>query len=142
MPLNADSKSGLPIVVFDGVCNFCNGTVNFVIRQDKNATLRYATLQSDVGQQLLQQYGLPQTNFKSFVLIEGGKAYTRSAAVLRLSRHLAWYWRWSQIFWLVPKFVRDAVYDLVAQNRYRWFSKKSQCMIPTPEMRSRFLNIK
>jgi predicted DCC family thiol-disulfide oxidoreductase YuxK len=128
-----------PIILFDGACNFCNGVINFIIRQDKKGIFRFAPLQSESGQQLLQQYGLPQQHFDSFVLVEKGKAYKSSTAGLRLYNQLPWYWKWTQVFWIVPPFLRNAVYDLIARNRYKWFGRKEQCMVPSPELRSRFL---
>lgn len=128
-----------PVVLFDGVCNFCSGAVNFVIRQDKQKKLRFATLQSAAGQRLLQAYKLPTQNFDSFVFIEKDKAYHSSTAGLKLYNHLPWYWKWTQLFWLVPRVVRDGLYKLVARNRYKWFGKKESCMVPTPDLRSRFL---
>jgi len=128
-----------PILLFDGICNFCNGGVNYIIRQDKNKIFRFATLQSQAGQQLLQQYQLPTKQFDSFVLIENGKAYTKSAAGLRVYRSLSWYWKWTQIFWIFPGFIRNAVYDLIAKHRYKWFGKKEECMVPTADVRIRFL---
>jgi predicted DCC family thiol-disulfide oxidoreductase YuxK len=128
-----------PIILFDGVCNFCNGAINFILRQDKQGVFRFAPLQSEKGQQLLRQYGLPQHSFDSVILIDEGKVYKSSSAGLRLYNKLPWYWKWTQFFWIVPRFVRDAVYDAIARNRYRWFGKKDQCMVPTPEIKSRFL---
>ena len=128
------------IILFDGVCNFCNGTVNFLLKQDKKGKLRFAALQSAEGQKLLQQYNLPTQNFGSFVLIEDRKAFTQSTAGLRLYKHLPWYWQWTQVFWLVPKFLRDAVYDFIARNRYQWFGKREVCRMPSPEERQRFLS--
>lgn len=128
-----------PVILFDGVCNFCNGMVNFLIRQDRKGILRFAALQSSSGQRLLGQYGLPLQSFNSFVLIEGGKVYTSSTAGLRLYKHLPWYWQWTQLFWIIPPFLRNAVYDLIARNRYRWFGRKEQCLVPTAEVRERFL---
>ena len=129
-----------PVVLFDGVCNFCNSTVNFLLKQDKNVVLKFAALQSDAGQLLLRQYKLPPDNFDSFILIENGKAYKSSTAGLRLYNKLPWYWKWTQIFWIVPRPIRDAVYNLIARNRYRWFGKKDSCMIPSASIRSRFLS--
>ena len=128
-----------PVVLFDGVCNFCNGMVNFLIRQDKKGIFRFAALQSETGQKLLEQHHLPKTDFDSFVLIENGKVYTSSTAGLRLYGKLPWYWKWTQLFWIIPRPLRNAVYALIARNRYRWFGKKEQCMLPTPDVRSRFL---
>lgn len=128
-----------PIILFDGVCNFCNGAINFILRQDKKGVFRFAPLQSEKGQQLLQRFNLPQQSFDSFILIDEGKVYKSSTAGLYLYNKLPWYWKWTQLFWIVPRFVRDAVYDTIARNRYRWFGKKDQCMVPTPEIKSRFL---
>ena len=129
-----------PVILFDGVCNFCNGTVNFIIRQDKQNIFRFAPLQSAAGQKLLKEHNLPTDNFDSFVLIDNGKAYKSSTAGLRLYNKLPWYWQWTQIFWLVPKFIRDGVYNVIAKNRYKWFGKKEACMVPGPEMFDRFLS--
>ena len=129
-----------PIILFDGVCNFCNSMVNFIIKQDKKKLFRFAALQSEKGQQLLKQYQLLDNPFDSFVLIQNGMAYKKSSAALKVYGQLEWYWKWSQVFWVVPLFVRNSVYDLIAKNRYKWFGKKDQCMVPTPGVRSRFLN--
>lgn len=128
-----------PVILFDGVCNFCNAGVNFIIKQDKKKVFRFAALQSDAGQKLLQQYNLPKEGFDSFVLIDKNKAYKKSTAGIRVYGKLSWYWKWSQLFWFTPRFIRDAVYDFIAKNRYKWFGKKESCMIPTSEVRSRFL---
>ena len=128
-----------PVILFDGVCNFCNGVINFIIKQDKHKKLRFAALQSEAGQQLLKQYHLPTENFDSFILIDKGKVYKSSTAGLKLYNQLPWYWKWTQLFWIFPPFIRDAVYNFIARNRYKWFGKKEQCMIPTADVRSRFL---
>lgn len=127
------------IILFDGVCNFCNGAVNFVLKQDKKGIFLFAPLQSQAGQKLLEQYQLTTQDFDSFVLIENEKLFTKSSASLRVMQRLPWYWKWTQAFRIIPKFLRNAVYDLIAKNRYQWFGKKDACMIPTPEMRNRFL---
>ena len=128
-----------PVVLFDGVCNYCNSMVNFLIRQDKKQILRFAALQSESGQKLLKQYNLPQDKFESVILIDKGKVFTSSTAGLKMYAKLPWYWQWMQVFWIVPKSIRDAVYNYIAQNRYKWFGKKDQCMIPAPGVRSRFI---
>lgn len=133
------SVSDRPVILFDGVCNFCNSVVTFTIRQDKQRLFRFAALQSPVGQQLLGRYGLPTHSFDSFILIEKDKAYKSSTAALKLYGKLPWYWKWTQVFWIVPRFLRDAVYNTIARNRYKWFGRQDQCMVPTPELRSRFL---
>lgn len=129
-----------PIILFDGVCNFCNGAVNFIIKQDKKGIFRFAPLQSAAGQRLLKQYNLSNNQFDSFLLIADGTVYKKSTAGLKLYNNLPWYWKWTQLFWIVPLFIRDNVYTIIAKNRYQWFGKKEECMIPTPELRSRFLS--
>jgi len=128
-----------PIVLFDGVCNYCNSMVNFIIRQDKKKKFRFAALQSEAGQQLLKENDLPSGNFDSFILISQQKIYQRSSAALRLYNQLPWYWKWTQLFWIFPRIFRDWVYGIIAKNRYRWFGKKDQCMLPTQEVKERFL---
>ncbi len=100
---------------------------------------RFAPLQSPAGQQLVMNHSLPAKDFDSFVFIEGGKAYTFSTAALKVMRHLPWYWQWSQVFWIVPKSLRDGVYAFIAKNRYRWFGKTDSCMVPDAALRERFL---
>ena len=129
-----------PIILFDCVCNFCNGSVNFLIRQDKKNVFRFAALQSQTAQKLLAQYKKQKKGFESFVLMQDGKAYEKSSAALKVLKKLPWYWKWAQVFWIVPKFIRDGVYDVIARNRYKWFGKKEECMIPTSEVRNRFLD--
>ncbi len=129
-----------PVILFDGVCNLCNGSVQYVIRHDRDALFKFASLQSDSGQQLLHKYQLPLNNFNSFVLIEEEKIYTRSTAALRVARKLSGMVKLLYGFIIVPAFIRDTVYDLIARNRYKWFGKKDTCMIPTPALKSRFLN--
>jgi predicted DCC family thiol-disulfide oxidoreductase YuxK len=131
---------GHPIILFDGVCNFCNGAINFVLKQDKKGIFKFAPLQSEAGQRLLQHYNLSMKEFDSFILIDMGKVYKKSAASLRVMNKLPWYWKEAQILRMIPTAFRDAIYDFIAKNRYKWFGKKEQCMVPTPELRSRFLN--
>ena len=128
-----------PVVLFDGVCNFCNAVVNFLIRQDKKKILRFAAMQSETGKKLLTQYQFAPDYLKSFVLIENGKAYIKSTAALKLYNYLPWYWKWIQGFWVVPKPVRDGVYEFISDQRYKWFGKKDRCMLPAPDVRNRFL---
>ena len=127
-----------PIIFFDGVCNLCNRSVQFVIKRDKEGIFRYASLQSASGQQILNEYSLPQDHFNSFILFDNGKIYTRSDAALRVSSQLKG-WKWTRVFRIVPRFVRDAVYNLIARNRYKWFGKREECMLPKPEWKERFL---
>ncbi|MGC4100140.1 thiol-disulfide oxidoreductase DCC family protein [Ferruginibacter sp.] len=130
-----------PLILFDGVCNFCNGAVNFVIKRDKKAQIQFAPIQSEKGRLYTRQYNLPfdDMNMKSFMFIEDGKVYSRSTAALRVCRYLSGLWPLCYGFIIVPRFIRDAVYNLVAKNRYKWFGVKDQCMIPSPDVRRRFL---
>jgi predicted DCC family thiol-disulfide oxidoreductase YuxK len=128
------------IILFDGVCNFCNGAINFLIKQDKKGIFYFAPLQSEAGQKLLQQYQLPKESFKSFILIDNGEVYQKSTAVLKIFNRLPCYWKELQVLRIVPPLLRNAIYDFIAANRYKWFGKKEQCMVPTPEVKSRFLN--
>ena len=129
-----------PVIFFDGVCNYCNSMVNFVIRQDKKKVFRFAALQSKAGQQVLKEWNLPPEEFDSFLVLDNGKLYSRSTAVLQVANKLPWYWKWSQLFRILPRFMRDGAYNIIARNRYKWFGKKDQCMIPTPDVRERFLD--
>ena len=113
--------------------------VNFIIRHDKKNVFLFCALQSDSGKRLLEQYKINWKQSDSFVVIENRKAWQKSNAALKLYNKLPWYWKWTQFFWVVPKFIRDGVYNFIAKNRYKWFGKKEDCMIPTPEMREKFL---
>ena len=129
-----------PIILFDGVCNFCNSAVNFTIKRDKKNAILFAPLQTAAGQALLQQYNLPADDMQSFIFIDNGKAYTRSTAALIVCRYLRRLWPLCYGFIIVPKFIRDGIYNWTAKNRYKWFGVREQCMIPTPEVKARFLN--
>ncbi len=128
-----------PVILFDGVCNLCNRSVQFVIRHDKEGYYKFASLQSEAGQRLLEQYQLATNTFNSFVLIKNGKAYTKSTAALIVAKKLSGAVKLLSGFIIVPSFIRDAVYNTIAKNRYKWFGKKDSCMIPTPALQSRFL---
>lgn len=129
-----------PILLFDGVCNFCNDTVNFVLDHDRAGRFRFAALQSEVGQRLLAEHGLRELPaLSTSVLIHGGRAYTDSDAVLRGAVLLGGAFRLLAIFLLVPRFLRDPPYRLFCRYRYRWFGRSEQCRVPTPETRARFL---
>ena len=133
------NTSNEPIILFDGVCNFCDHSVQFVIRHDKLDTFKFASLQSNVGQELLKKYNLPTENFDSFVLIRNNKCYQKSTAALQVCRGLGGIWRILYLLIVIPRPLRDGLYNLIAKNRYKWFGKKDQCMIPSPEVRKRFL---
>ena len=127
------------IVLFDGVCNFCNSSVNHIIRLDRKDHFRFAPIQSETGKKFLAAHHIDPQKTDSIILIENGKAYVRSTAILRIHKQLGGLWSWLYGFIIIPPFLRNAVYDLVARNRYKWFGKKDSCMIPTAEMRGKFL---
>jgi predicted DCC family thiol-disulfide oxidoreductase YuxK len=127
-----------PIVLFDGVCNLCNGSVQFIIRRDPKARFRFASLQSTVGERLRGELGIDPT-LDSVLLVEDGRWYKESDAALRIAHGLGGPWKALGIFRLIPTFLRDRAYRLIARNRYRWFGKQETCWLPTPELRGRFL---
>jgi predicted DCC family thiol-disulfide oxidoreductase YuxK len=127
------------IILFDGICNLCSQIVQFVIRHDPEARFKFASLQSEAGQRVMRQQQLPEGEMDSFILIADGRAYKKSAAALQLARRLGGPWPLLYIFIAVPGPIRDAVYDWVARNRYRWFGNKESCLIPTAELKQRFL---
>ena len=129
-----------PVILFDGICNLCNSAVQFIIRHDKKNQFLFTSLQSEAGQKLLAQYNLPANMLNSFILIENDKAYNRSTAALRIAKKLNGIIPWLYGFIILPKSVRDGIYNWVAKNRYKWFGKKDECMIPTPELKARFLS--
>jgi len=128
-----------PIILFDGVCNLCNNAVQFIIRHDPDEKFLFASLQSEFGQQLMKQYSLPSENFNSFILVQDNKVYNKSTGALKVAKELIGTWKLLYIFIVVPRFIRDAVYTWIANNRYKWFGKKDDCMIPTPQLKARFL---
>jgi predicted DCC family thiol-disulfide oxidoreductase YuxK len=130
----------LSIVLFDGVCNLCNRSVQFILRHDRKKKFKFASLQGKTGQALLQQYGIGQNEPNSFVLINDGKVYTRSTAVMRMLKMLGGGWALFYFFIIIPVFIRDGVYNWVARNRYKWFGKRDSCMLPGPALKDRFLD--
>jgi predicted DCC family thiol-disulfide oxidoreductase YuxK len=129
-----------PIILFDGVCNFCNSAVNFTLKRNKKANICFAPLQSEAGQKLLQQYNLPANEMRSFIFIENGIIYKQSTAALKVCRHLRGLWPLCYGFIIIPKFIRDGIYNWIARNRYKWFGMRQSCMIPTPEVKARFIS--
>ncbi len=138
--ITAKTAANEPIVLFDGVCKFCDGAIQFLLDHDRTGRLRFASLQSRPGQELLRQFGLPTDQLDSMVLIEGNRCWTRSTAALRLTRYLKLPWPVLSLLLLLPEFLRDAGYEWIAANRYRWFGKLNACRVPTPEVRQRFLD--
>lgn len=129
-----------PIILFDGLCNLCNSSVQFIIKHDDKALFKFASLQSDIGQALLKQYGLAAQNINSIILIQQGAAYYKSTAALKVAMQLNGLVKLLYIGIIIPAFIRNTVYDVIAKNRYKWFGKKDSCMLPTPHLKNRFLS--
>jgi predicted DCC family thiol-disulfide oxidoreductase YuxK len=127
------------ILLFDGVCNLCNRWVHFVISHDAQAHFRFAALQSSVGQRLLEAHGLSGDRVDTIVLLENGRCYIRSDAVVHIAPHLSGGWRLLRFLSVVPRPLRDWAYRQVVTHRYQWFGRRETCMVPTPELRARFL---
>jgi predicted DCC family thiol-disulfide oxidoreductase YuxK len=127
------------IVLFDGICNLCNGAVRFLIQRDKRNVFLFASLQSDAAQKLLKQHGLNPDVFDSIVVIDQGHVYERSDAALKIASYMGRFWSSFAIFKFLPRFFRDGIYNIVARSRYSVFGKRAECMIPTPELKDRFL---
>ncbi|WP_025740402.1 thiol-disulfide oxidoreductase DCC family protein [Aquimarina pacifica] len=135
--LEGDKK----IILFDGVCNLCNSSINFIIKRDKNSVFRYASLQSDIGMRLIAERNIDTSKLDSILLIEGEGVYSyKSTAALKIARQLSGIYPFLSVNLLLPKFFRDWIYDIIAKNRYKWFGKKDSCMIPTPELKALFLD--
>ena len=135
----AVTEADAPILLFDGVCNLCNGLVALILRNDPQGRFRFASLQSPAGQALLARHGLPTVDLDSVVLIEGTRAFTRSTAALRTARRMGSLWPLAFVFILIPRPLRDLVYKGIGKNRYRMFGRREACMVPTPDIRARFL---
>ena len=127
------------IILFDGVCNLCNSTVKRVIRNDKKDIYRFAALQSDVGMVMVTEHGIDTAKTDSILLVEGGRIYTKSTAALRIAKDLQGAYPLLYGFIIVPPIIRNWVYDFIARNRYNWYGKLDSCMIPTPELKKKFL---
>ena len=139
-PSSGIDTSGKIVVLFDGVCNLCNGFVQFIIRRDPEEKFKFASLQSEVGRSLLKQFKIDPDLLHSIVAIDNDGAFQRSDAVLRIAHHLGGGWKILKAFNILPKLFRDACYNLIAKNRYRIFGKKDSCMIPTPQLKERFVD--
>jgi predicted DCC family thiol-disulfide oxidoreductase YuxK len=135
--------SGPDTILFDGVCNLCNGFVQFVIRHDPKGHFRFAALQSQAAQEMLARHGVVTAHLptepESVLLLSGGRLYSHSTAVLRIAHALGGGWRLAGLGWVLPRAWRDALYRFVARNRYRWFGREESCMLPTPALKARFL---
>ena len=129
-----------PVVLFDGTCNLCNASVRFVIKRDKKELFNFASLQSDFAKQLFKKHGFNVKSLDSIILYEDGKFYWQSDAALKIARHLSGLWPLLYGFIILPGFIRDNVYNFIAENRYKWFGKKDHCELPAPGMKERFLD--
>jgi len=127
------------IILFDGMCNLCNGAVQFVIKHDPAGKFKFAALQSESGQALLRQTGLSQTEFDTFVYFKEDRYVVKSTAVLQLLRELGGGWKLLYVLMVIPRPLRDFVYDRIAQSRFKIFGRRANCMVPTPELQSRFI---
>jgi predicted DCC family thiol-disulfide oxidoreductase YuxK len=130
----------VPVVLFDGVCNLCNGSVIFIIKRDAQSKLKFASLQSDYGVEQMKKFNLSPSSLNSVLLIRGDRLYQKSNAALEIVAMLDGLWPGLYLLKIIPRFLRDVIYDWISRNRYRWFGKKEECMIPTPDMKSRFIN--
>lgn len=126
------------IILFDGVCHFCSQSVQFIIKRDPDRIFRFASLQSEAGVKLLKTSGLDE-NVNSFVFIDDGKCYLKSEAALRVAKHLTGFWKFLSIFLIVPRPIRDFVYQFVAKHRHKFFRKQERCLLPTTELRERLI---
>ena len=127
------------IVLFDGVCNFCNSSVNFIIDHDKHNRFKFAALQTEAGQALLKKHNLPTEDFDSFILVDGDRYYKKSSAALHTVKEFPGLWKLLYVFIIIPPFIRDIFYYILAKNRYKWFGKRDECRMPTPDLREKFL---
>ncbi len=128
------------IVLFDGLCNLCSRSVQFILKHDKKDQFLFGSLQGKAGMEYLQKFNLPADTFNSFLLIDQDRLYTRSSAALHMLKHLGNGWKLLYAFILVPQFVRDGIYNIVAKNRYKWFGKKDSCWIPSEQLKAKFLD--
>lgn len=129
-----------PIVVFDGDCHLCSGAARRILRNDRDGTIRFARLQSPLGARLMRDHGLDPGDAETFLFLKEGRALVRSDAAVEVARHLRFPWRALAIFGVLPRFLRDPVYRLLARNRYAWFGRRATCFVPSPEERGRFLD--
>ncbi len=131
--------SNKTIILFDGVCNLCNSAINFVIDKDKQDNFYFASLQSEFGQALLTHFDRNTNDFDSMIVYENGKIKTKSTAALRIAAGLSGGWKYFRVFNIIPIFLRNGVYNLIAKNRYKWFGQKNECRIPTPKLKAKFI---
>jgi len=134
-----DKKDHKTIILFDGICNLCNGAVQFLLKREKQEQFVFASLQSDAAKYILLQYNVKKISMDSILFIEDGQIYQKSTAVLKISKYLNWPWTMVSVFRLLPLRFRDKMYDLIAKHRYSWFGRKDTCMMAIPEYKNRFI---
>lgn len=128
-----------PLLVFDGVCNLCNASVDFIIKHDPDKRIKFVAAQTERGRRVLDSLGIDSESFDSVLFVENDRVHIKSTAVLRVAGHLAGAWRWLTLLLLIPKPIRDRVYGLIARNRHRWFGQRDTCRLPTQDFQDRFL---
>ncbi len=127
------------IILFDGVCNLCNASINFIIKRDKKRIFRYTPLQSNEGKKLLDKYSLISNELNTVILIEENTVYTKSTAFIEITKSLSGAWKIARILKIIPKNIRDFLYDIIAGKRYKWFGKRNECIIPNENYKDLFL---
>lgn len=138
--MSIDIPKHKKLILFDGVCNLCNNSVQYVIKRDQKNTYLFAPLQSKVGQQIIEQFQIDTVKTDSILLYTNGKLYSKSTAALKVAAKLGFPTNILSMFIIIPAFIRNWVYDFIAKNRYKWYGKKEACMIPTPELKSKFID--
>lgn len=128
-----------PVIIFDGICNFCNGAVNFIIKRDPKGVFVFTPMQSDIAKNLIAQYEAPKIGYDTFLLIKNGSCYYRTDAAFEITKDLTGFWYLFRLFKIFPRVIRDFFYRLFARNRYAIFGRKKQCMVPNEALKNRFL---
>ena len=128
-----------PIIFFDGVCNLCNSSVQFILKRDKNELFLFSSLQSDASKEILLQYNLENLALNTIILLEDGIIYQKSTAILRIAKRLSRIYKYAYVFIIITTFIRDGIYSFIAKRRYKWFGKQDSCMLPDAAVKLRFL---
>ncbi len=139
MSSSINLSSSYKIVLFDGVCNFCNASVNFIMKRDKYDRFRFTALQSETGLELQKKFNIDPSDLSSFILIEGNRFYRKTTAALRVGKALGFPWNLGYVFIIIPPFIRNIAYNIIARYRYKWFGKKETCRVPAPEEKEKFI---
>lgn len=139
MPSTKSVSQNTQLILFDGVCNFCNSSINFIIDHDPEKNFKFVPLQSELGQSVLKQFNKNTKDFDSVILLKNNQLYQKSEAAIEITKHLSGAWKYLAVFGILPAFILDFFYDIIAKNRYRIFGKTETCRMPTPELRERFL---